>query len=365
MVNLKSYAVRGHSEINEYGKIVLFGAGSYVMDSINTFGKEKIIAILDNDAKKWGKKIQGIKIENPKKFFEEVKDNRFAIVLSTSGFQYEIAEELVHTYKCSKEQLFSLCPDYQEERMYQVRDILNKIHDIQTVYEMLEDEPSKEYFENSLIARITHNPLFLKPNASMKNVCWYSGKQDIRPFPGTYVLDCGAYIGDTARMFWDMMNQKGKIYCFEPFEGNFKQLSQWVKETGLKDKVIPYQIAVSNQDSSMVISAGTSVSMRANLMENETEKNKVSVKKIDSMQGIEIEKADFIKMDIEGEELNALEGAKAVIEAYKPQMMISAYHKTSHLWEIPLKLKEIVPEYKIYLGHSPNVSFEPEIYVTI
>ena len=55
----------------------------------------------------------------------------------------------------------------------------------------------------------------------------------------------------------------------------------------------------------------------------------------------------YIKFDIEGAELEALEGAKEAIRKYKPMMAISAYHTPEDFWLIPKKLKELNSEYKI------------------
>lgn len=77
----------------------------------------------------------------------------------------------------------------------------------------------------------------------------------------------------------------------------------------------------------------------------------------------EIERIDFIKLDIEGDEKIALEGGRNLIKKYFPRMMVSAYHKCEDLWELPLLIHEINPQYKIYLGHQPHAAFEPEIYV--
>ena len=61
---------------------------------------------------------------------------------------------------------------------------------------------------------------------------------------------------------------------------------------------------------------------------------------------------DFIKMDIEGAEMEALEGAKNTIQKYLPDLAISIYHKAEHLYEIPIWIKSINEKYKIYVGHK-------------
>ncbi len=74
------------------------------------------------------------------------------------------------------------------------------------------------------------------------------------------------------------------------------------------------------------------------------------------------EKVTFIKMDIEGAEPHALRGAKNIIQAQKPKLAICVYHDFRHLWEIPLYIKLLVPEYKIYLRHHTNLEYETVCY---
>jgi hypothetical protein len=70
----------------------------------------------------------------------------------------------------------------------------------------------------------------------------------------------------------------------------------------------------------------------------------------------------LIKMDIEGAEPNALEGAINTIKSRKPRLAISVYHDFRHLWQIPLLITSMVPEYKIYLRHHTSLEYETVCY---
>ena len=70
-------------------------------------------------------------------------------------------------------------------------------------------------------------------------------------------------------------------------------------------------------------------------------------------------------MDIEGAELNALRGSKEIIKSQKPKLAISVYHDFKHLWEVPLYIKKLVPDYKIYFRHHTNLEYETVCYAIL
>lgn len=76
----------------------------------------------------------------------------------------------------------------------------------------------------------------------------------------------------------------------------------------------------------------------------------------------EDEKVTFIKMDVEGAELESLKGAAEHIRRFKPKLAICIYHKPEDIWEIPCYIKELVPEYKLYLRSYSNADNEMVLY---
>ena len=77
------------------------------------------------------------------------------------------------------------------------------------------------------------------------------------------------------------------------------------------------------------------------------------------------EKVTFIKMDIEGSEKEALEGAVNVIKRDRPRLAICIYHSPEDLYEIPFWIKSIVPEYKLYVRHHSDGAAETVVYATV
>jgi len=73
----------------------------------------------------------------------------------------------------------------------------------------------------------------------------------------------------------------------------------------------------------------------------------------------------MIKMDIEGAEINALKGAKHIIQYTMPDLAICVYHKISDLWRIPNMLKQWVPEYKFYMRNHKERTLETVLYATM
>lgn len=73
----------------------------------------------------------------------------------------------------------------------------------------------------------------------------------------------------------------------------------------------------------------------------------------------------FIKMDIEGAEMEALKGAEKVIRVYKPKLAVCIYHRYEDLYEIPMYIKSLVPEYRLFVRHYSDSPSETVLYAVV
>lgn len=181
-------------------------------------------------------------------------------------------------------------------------------------------------------------------------------------------VDAGVLSGGTTLEFLKRCNNKyKKIYLFEPGDkaydmskknmDNHNVENYELHKVGLWDKKDTLTFYDNSCGASFVID-----SKRTNVTENYKE-IKIEVNSLDNV--LKGEEVTFIKMDIEGSELNALKGAKETILKYKPKLAISIYHKPEDIIELPAYIKSLVPEYKLYLRHYSNIQTETVLFAVI
>ena len=190
----------------------------------------------------------------------------------------------------------------------------------------------------------------------------YSYKDICRVNPGDVVIDCGAYVGDTAYVFNEKMGGCGFIYAFEPLPENFIKLKKNIEYLKLQDKIMPINAGVADKEGKISFSCNENNHGASRI--NSEGNIQIDVTTIDAFfeANSTMSKVDFIKMDIEGAEVSALKGAKNIIKRFRPRLAICIYHKVEDHWEIPQLILSIDDRYEFYLRHHTENNTETVLY---
>ena len=171
--------------------------------------------------------------------------------------------------------------------------------------------------------------------------------------PGDVVIDGGGCFGDTALYFAHKSGLGGQVYSFEFMPDNIRVFDRNLElNPGLAERIriVPNPLWSSSGQKLYVEGAGpgahvTAVPRSEGAMQVET----LTID--DLLRNNGLERIDFIKMDIEGAELEALQGAETVIRRFRPKLAISIYHRLPDFWEIPQWIEGLGLGYRFHLRH--------------
>lgn len=219
--------------------------------------------------------------------------------------------------------------------------------ELNKLYYDLADDKSRKHLEAWLNQRISGDLRYLE-NIWENNTFYSSEIVDFSKIKS--FVDCGAYDGDTYLSFLENYRQQmgeeysGKAYLFEPVN-----YDQCLLNCGTDKRCKVFRVGVWNKKDKLAFSEqGTASSV--------IDKDGISVD-VDSIDDIlNGGVVDFIKMDVEGSERNALKGAEKTLRTYKPILAICVYHRRDDLLTIPQYIRSINSHYKMYLrAHSKRI----------
>ena len=184
---------------------------------------------------------------------------------------------------------------------------------------------------------------------------------------GDVVLDLGACWGDTALYFACKTGEQGKVYSFEFIPDNIKLFNMNIP---LNPKLIKQieliQNPVSNKSGDKIYFTDNGPGSRIEFEPFDGQTGQATTISIDDfVKNNSIPKVDFIKMDIEGAEPIALEGAIETIKRFKPKLAIAIYHSMEDFVNIPYWIMGLNLGYKLYLGHYTIHSEETVIFAKV
>lgn len=240
------------------------------------------------------------------------------------------------------------------DRLKMIEELKIFIEDYNWLYERLVDNTSRNVLFNTLMYRITGKIMYLTAVLERK-YDQYFDKDFMKCDENEVFVDCGGYIGDTVQKYVENYTKYKKIYIYEPSDENFKAATNTLKG---QENVIFRKCGVSNSDE--VLSFNNTNTAGSKFTENGGKQ--VAVVTIDKDIS---EKVTFIKMDIEGYELKALQGAIEHIKNDKPKLAICLYHLIDDMRKIPKFVDNLNPNYKFYLRNYDEIFGETILYAVV
>ena len=176
----------------------------------------------------------------------------------------------------------------------------------------------------------------------------YKYKNLVQVEKGDICIDAGACLGDTA--IWFILQGASQVHSFEIDRSNLTCFQNTVNHCNCSDKIFIHESAIGLDKKQLYYLPSAQNIGGGRLLEKEVDNSYiVNVTNIDAFCSENNLHPNFIKMDIEGAEPQAIEGAKKTLINDRPKFAICIYHTLEQRFEIPMLLKSFLPDYKFYL----------------
>ncbi len=216
----------------------------------------------------------------------------------------------------------------------------------------LADSRSRDVLDAVLGFRQTLDPSFLSPVLDDDDL--YAPKNLVEFSDDEVYVDGGSYDGDTIRSFAKAVNGRfAHVYAFEPDPVTYRALqSNFANEP----RVEPIHAGLHRENGVLRFKDDGS---RGAIFASDGAIT-MPVTSLDDVLGQK--RVTYIKMNIEGAEIDALYGAEQAIRRERPKLAISVYHRPSDLWRIPEIVAQFSPDYRLFLRQHDGGIIETVLY---
>ena len=286
-----------------------------------------------------GHSFRGIRVKS----FDEIRASYpdFVVLVSFASNKSDVLDMIEAL--CGEYTVYIPDMPIADVNTYFDKDFYNKNYSkIKSVYDSLADEDSRSCFAAVLHYKLSGEYAYLKDSySSLSDMYALFDKERIKT-----AVDVGAYNGDTIREIKDFFDNVTKIVGIEPDRKNFKRLLKY--RDSITEGVVPDVInaaAYSYVGVEKFSGSGNRNSTISATASYEHKSEDVSVITVDSLNVF----ADYIKYDTEGAEAEALEGSLSTIEHSLSQLLVSLYHRSVDIFDIPLSLMARFPGRRYYI----------------
>lgn len=333
--------------------IYIYGMGDGALKIMSVFRKVgiQLKGIFASDDFVRGHSFEGYKVMKLSEV-EEIEDDFVVVLAFAAGYQSIV--DRIHEI-AAKHTLYVPDVPVTGGGLFTYEYCVQNAEKLQAVYDSLADDYSRKVYANIINFKISGDISYLDAVTTPKSEIY---REIIKPHMGETYVDLGAYNGDTIREVLEFTHGRyAGIYAVEPDKKNYKKLMKFVD--GMK-QVYTYNSAAWCVDTELPFAAKAG---RQSAISADSE-NLISARSVDSILGRKA--ATIIKMDVEGFEREAIWGAAQTIARYSPKLMISLYHRNEDIFELPLLIKMLNPNYKLYIRHQLYIpAWETNLYATL
>lgn len=219
---------------------------------------------------------------------------------------------------------------------------------------LLQDDDSRARFDAVLAHRRSLDPGDLPPPTPAYR------HPDVPVADGEWIFDVGAFDGETALGYAEAVGPLGRVYAFEPSRQNLEPLEAAVASHPAGGRVHVQPVGCWKRSGELSLRTGGAPSQFQVADDGD---ERIRVVALDDFAWEETAgRADWIKLDVEGAEREVLDGARALLTRRAPKLAVCIYHRPHDLWELPIRLKEAVPGYRLHLGHHSQNLYDTVCY---
>ncbi|MCW8093350.1 FkbM family methyltransferase [Alteromonas sp. ASW11-130] len=329
----------------EAPKVFVYGAGG-AGKCISGLLKNKGIEIdgfIDSNSSRSGEVVDGITIYR----VDELNLVNSVVIVATM-FYWEVLPKLAFAINKLDKLLFYFHYVEDPSTFFLTPSYADSCNHLVSI---LADDQSREVVRSLLSYRATLDKTYIdRINTSPQYFCELPAHIDYSNF-----YDIGAFTGDTL----DALDQNNitpkQMVCFEPDENNFEVLERKYSSA----KVSLQNVAVGNEEG-VIRFEPTTLGYSSKVADS----GSVTVKQImlDKFCGGDIAPPTFLKIDVEGSDLDVLKGAINVISRQRPTIAVSIYHNPAHLHAIPTWINENLTDYDLFIRHHRDSIYETICY---
>ena len=324
-------------KIKESGlPVVVYGMGNGADKVIDEFNRLEIpvLGVTASDDFVRGQSFRGFKVTKLSEF-----DGEFIIAVA---FASSIPEVMNRIYSlCERYRVLVPCVPVFGDEIFNREFIEKNKGKIEAAYNLFDDE-SKEIFAGCVDFMFGGELEVLKRITTPKDEVF----ENILKFSNDEIyLDLGAYRGDTVEEFLTYSPEYKEIIAVEPDRRTFKKLTDYLEDI---PNSTAYQKAVYSEQKTLVFSSKAG---RQSTISDKGEE--IETLTIDELSADRV--ITYIKMDVEGAEKEAIEGAINTLKTQKPKLNIALYHRSADIFELPLQIAKINPNYTFRLRRHPYI----------